>query len=145
MIICNAWFQLKLEGLKCTQKVWVKYEICSAMYGTPVKAISIHKILTLKNLAIVLRPRPKPRLINIFYFSTIFEQIYNLMNCYLPLMAWSISRLNNVDQKQALSKSIKMWKFPLGKETQKTHKHNWIKVTCFSYNFQCYWSRIYGT
>ena len=37
-----------------------------------------------------------------------------------------VSPLNNIVQKQALSKSIQIWKFPLGKQRNKD-KHNWIK------------------
>ena len=38
--------------------------------------------------------------------------------------------LDNVVQKQALSKSIQVWKFPLGTKTH-NDKHNWIKDYMF--------------
>ena len=50
-----------------------------------------------------------------------------------------VSPLDNVVQKQALSKSIQIWKFPLGKETH-NDKHNWIKDYMF---FVIIYSAIY--
>ena len=49
-----------------------------------------------------------------------------------------VSPLDNFVQKQALSESIQIWKFPLGKQTD-NNKHNWIKdYMLFCYNLQCY-------
>ena len=50
-----------------------------------------------------------------------------------------LSPLDNVVQKQALSESIQIWKFPLGKETH-NDKHNWIKDYMF---FVIVYSAIY--
>ena len=42
-----------------------------------------------------------------------------------------VSTLDNVVEKQALGKSIQIWTFSLGKETD-NDKHNWIKDNVFS-------------
>ena len=48
-----------------------------------------------------------------------------------------VSLIDNVVQKQALSLSIQIWKFPLGKQTH-NDKHIWIKdYMSFCYNLQC--------
>ena len=49
-----------------------------------------------------------------------------------------VSPLDNFVQKQALSESIQIWKFPLGKQTH-NDTHNLIKdYMLFCYNLQCY-------
>ena len=56
-----------------------------------------------------------------------------------PIWESKVSPLDNIVQKQPLSESIQIWKFPLGEETH-NDKHNWIKyyIIFFKYNLQCY-------